>query len=38
MNVPGRAEGNWGFRTTVDKLTIARAHYIAEELRMAGRA
>ncbi len=38
MNVPGRAEGNWGFRTTADKLTIARAHYIAEELRMAGRA
>lgn len=38
MNVPGKTVGNWSFRATPERLTIDRAHYVAEELRMAGRS
>lgn len=38
MNVPGKVEGNWQWRATPERMTIARAHYVAEELRLAGRA
>jgi 4-alpha-glucanotransferase len=37
MNIPGKIEGNWSFRTTAQGLTIDRAHFIADELRLAGR-